>query len=196
MKNLIATTTLLLILSCNGKEKRNPDKEETIIEQTESGVSSSFKRYQGGNSVLIIYNEMMKSNEQLKQLNTKIEQSSEETEKTISEYEKVLDKSDAYYRDANQLTRSFSDSMLKKNIEVVLKGSSDKYDLKTESLKKIIGELTMNQKIIQDNYMVFKIKKTLPDIEQYQANNDFDLKNLNQNLDTQSQLILELKKLK
>lgn len=197
MKKILITSTLfLLIVSCSKKSENNP-LENNAVDNVESSVSNSLKSARGkGNMVLEIYSELLKNDKKLQDLEQRIEKVRTETQSIISEYEKIIYKSDSYYNDAKQLTRSINDSLMKKEIEREIKFSSEKYDLKTQKIKDLIVKINQNSSTIEDQYITFKIKKTLPEIEKYQNAHPLKTDSLNNFINKQNQLLNELKNLK
>ena len=197
MKKILITSTLfLLIVSCSKKSENNP-LENNAVDNVESSVSNSLKSArEKGNMVLEIYSELLKNDKKLQDLEQRIEKVRTETQSTISEYEKIIYKSDSYYNDAKQLTRSINDSLMKKEIEREIKFSSEKYDLKTKKVKDLIVKINQNSSTIEDQYITFKIKKTLPEIEKYQNAHPLKTDSLNNFINKQNQLLNELKNLK
>lgn len=186
----------LFILSCNDN-KINPPVVENAVDNVESSPMSSLKqgRY-SENLVHQIYNELMKNDKNLKLLDEKIIDINEKTQKTISRYEDIINKSEIYYNDANQLTKAITDSITKKQIEADIKSSSEKYDSKTKNIKDLIQQININQFKIKDQYIVFRIKKTLPEIEKYQSAHPLKADSLNSFINKQNQLLNELKNIK
>jgi len=85
---------------------------------------------------------------------------------------------------------------MKKEIEREIKFSSEKYDLKTKKVKDLIVKINQNSSTIEDQYITFKIKKTLPEIEKYQKAHPLKTDSLNNFINKQNQLLNELKNLK
>lgn len=186
----------LLIISCT-ENKTNPPTIENAIDNAESSPMSSLKQVRySENMVHQIYNELMKNDKNLKLLDDKIIDINEKTQKTISRYEDVITKSAIYYNDAKQMTRAIKDSITKKQIEGDLKLSTEKYDLKTKNIKDLIQQININQSKITDQYVVFRIKKTIPEIEKYQQAHPLKTDSLNMFINKQKQLLNELKNVK
>ena len=184
------------IISCN-ENKTNPSIVENAVDNAESSPMSSLKqgRY-SENMVHQIYNELMKNDESLKVLDEKIIDINEKTQKTISRYEDVINKSAIYYNDAEHLTRAITDSITKGQVKADIKISSEKYELKTKNIKDLIQRINENQSKIKDQYIVFRIKKTIPEIEKYQQAHPLKTDSLNQFINKQNQLLSELKKIR
>lgn len=186
----------LFIISCN-ETKTNPPTIENAVDNAESSPMSSLKqgRY-SENMVHQIYNELMKNDKNLKMLDEKIIDINEKTQKTISRYEDVINKSAIYYNDAEHLIRAITDSITKKQVEAYVKMSSEKYELKTKNIKDLIQRINENQSKIKDQYIVFRIKKTIPEIEKYQQAHPLKTDSLTQFINKQNQLLTELKNVK
>jgi len=195
-KILFSSTLFLLIISCSEKTENKP-LENNVVDNVESSISTSLKSGRGkGNMVLDIYAELLKNDKKLQKLEKKIEDINKETNVVISDYETIINKSDSYYNDANELTRSIIDSMTKKEIEKEIKFSSERYDLKTKKIKDLIVKINQNTSIIKDQHTIFKIKKTLPEIEKYQDAHPLKTDSLENFVNKQNQLLSELKNLK
>lgn len=186
----------LLVISCN-ENKTNPPIVENAVDNAESSPMSSLKqgRY-SENMVHQIYNELMKNDENLKMLDEEIIDIDEKTQKTISRYEDVINKSAIYYNDAEHLTKAITDSVTKEQVKADIKISSKKYELKTKNIKDLIQRINENQSKIKDQYIVFRIKKTIPEIEKYQQAHPLKIDSLTQFINKQNQLLSELKNIK
>lgn len=195
-KIFIASSLLLLIVSCSKKSENNP-VENNAVDKVESSVYTSLKSGRGkGNMVLDIYYELLKNDKKLQDIDQKIKITNEDSESVISKYETIINKSDTYYLDAQSLTRSISDSLLKKNIEKQIQLSYDHYDLKTKKIKDLIVKIIFNKTQIHNQYLAFQIKKTLPEIEKYQNAHPLKTDSLNNFINKQNQLLNELKNMK
>lgn len=196
MKKLVLAVLLLSVFACKENPVENPNQNNAVV-AAESSISGklSSDSYRGGNVVNNIYYEMIKNDDKLKQVDEKIEKIFIESNKIIDEKNKILTRSDNYYADANSMTRGFGDSVLKKQTEAIIKSSSDKYDAKTLALRNLITKLERGNVNLTDNYSVFKIKKTLPEIEKYQNQNPLNSKDLEKLVSEQNHLLEEIKKL-
>lgn len=186
----------LLIISCT-ESKTNPPIVENAVDNVESSPMSSLKqgRY-SENMVHQIYNELMKNDKNLKMLDEKIIDINDKTQKTISRYEDVINKSAIYYNDAEHLTRAITDSITKEQVKANIKTSAEKYELKTKNITNLIQRINENQSKIKDQYIVFRIKKTIPEIEKYQQAHPLKTDSLTQFINKQNQLLAELKNFK
>ena len=200
-KILFASALVLSLLSCRENKSQQAPALENAVDNAESSVSGSIKkntRYtsRSGNLVHEIYQELIKNDKALQDLDERIEIIDKETEDAITEYDDVIQKSETYYNDAMALSNSVTDSVTKKQIEKEIKTSSDQYNVKTQTIRDLIAKIKTNRATLHDQYVVFKIRKTLPEIEKFQSAHPLKTDNLNQFINKQNQLLEELKKLK
>lgn len=197
-KIFLAPTLMLSLLSCTENNRQAPIVDNAV-DNAESSVSSSIKKNtysREGNLVHEIYQELIKNDKALQDLDKRIAVISKETEDAINEYDDVIQKSETYYNDAMALSNLVTDSVTKKQIEKEIKASSEKYDIKTQSIRDLITKIKTNRTTVHDQYLIFKIRKTLPEIEKYQKAHPLKTDSLNQFINKQNKLLEELKKLK
>lgn len=194
-KLLFASVLALALLAC----KENKPKDaliENAVDNAESSVSGSFKSYRKDNVVDKIYFELIKNDKKLQALDTKIIKMHEESEKVLTAYGEILRKSDSYYLDANNLAKTITDSLVRQQIEGEIKTSSDQYNFKTKNITELISQVNKNNEAVDNLYTVFKIRKTLPEIEKYQNAHPLKTDSLNTFINKQNKLLEELKNLK
>jgi len=200
-KILFASAVVLSLLSCSENKSRQAPTVENAVDNAESSVSGAIKnntRYSSreGNLVHEIYQELIKNDKALQDLDKRITIINQETEDAMTEYDDVIQKSETYYNDATALSNSVTDSVTKKQIEKEIKTSSEKYDIKTQTIRDLIAKIKANRTKVHDQYLVFKIRKTLPEIEKYQNAHPLKTDSLNQFINKQNKLLEELKNLK
>lgn len=197
-KILFAATLALSLFSCRENKSQNQPAIENAVDNAESSISSITKSgySRGGNLVESIYGELLKNNKALQDLDKRIADINNKTSLVIGEYTSIIDKSENYYHDAKNLTGSITDSIAKKEIEKEIQNSEDQYNLKNQTIKDLIKKAKANQSTIYGQYTIFKIKKTLPEIEKYQKAHPLKTDSLDQFINKQNQLLEELKKIK
>lgn len=197
-KILFAATLVLSVLSCRENKPQNKPVIENAVDNAESSISSIAKSNysRGGNLVNNIYGELLKNDKVLQDLDKRIADISDETNTVINEYSSIIDKSDSYYNDAKALSGSITDSIAKIGIEKEIQNSADKYNLKNQAIKDLIKKTKANQSTIYEQYTIFKIRKTLPEIEKYQNAHPLKPDSLDQFIKKQNKLLEELRKLK
>ncbi|MET3535327.1 hypothetical protein [Chryseobacterium limigenitum] len=197
MKKIIFSSILALsLIYCSENKSENKPIIKNAVDNADSSVKSSFESGRRENMIHEIYNELMKNDKNLQALDDKIDNVDEETEKVTSQYNDVIDKTENYYTDANALTAAISDTILKQEINKDIKASSEKYQIKTKRIKDLIEEVSKNRVKLHDQYVIFQIKKTLPEIEKYQNAHPLKTDSLNNFINKQNQLLNELKNLK
>lgn len=200
-KILFASILALSLLSCRENQSKQSPVVENAVDNAESSVSGAIKkntRYSSreGNLVHEIYQELIKNDKNLQDLDTRIDNIQKDAETSISEYDDIIGKSETYYNDASALSNSVTDSVTKKQIEKEIKASAEKYDVKTQTIRDLIAKIKANRTTLHDQYLVFKIRKTLPEIEKYQSAHPLKTDHLDQFINKQNKLLEELKNLK
>ncbi|WFB68629.1 hypothetical protein [Chryseobacterium sp. WX] len=200
-KILFASILALSLLSCRENQSKQAPVVENAVDNAESSVSGAIKkntRYSSreGNLVHEIYQELIKNDKNLQDLDTRIDNIQKDAETSISEYDDIIGKSETYYNDASALSNSVTDSVTKKQIEKEIKASAEKYDVKTQTIRDLIAKIKANRTTLHDQYLVFKIRKTLPEIEKYQSAHPLKTDHLDQFINKQNKLLEELKNLK
>ena len=185
------------LFSCTESKPENTPLIENAVDQTNSFSTGSFEssRYDD-NMVDRIYSNLLKNDEKLSALDDKILSIQERQRKVLEQYEHVFNTSDAYYRDARSQSGNIADSLLKHRIENEITVSAERYRVKTKAVKALISRLTGNMQKINNLYTVFKIRKTLPEIEKYQQAHPLKTDSLEPLIRRQDQVINQLKNLK
>lgn len=197
MKKILFSSILILsLVSCSENKSENKPIVQNAVDNADSSVKGSFESSRNENMVYQIYTELMKSDKNLQILDEKITKTDEKTEKVTSQYNDVIGKTEAYYADANALTRAINDTLLKQKINEAIATSSEKYQLKTKRIKDLLEEVDKNRIKLHDQYVIFQIKKTLPEIEKYQNAHPLKTDSLENFINKQNQLLNELKNLK
>lgn len=196
MKKIFITFTLFLfMISC----QENKPADNNIIEEAAGNTeSSSFVKRMSRSKAIIdaIYTEKIKDDERLTDFHKKFLSLQNDSEVMKSLYDDVIKSSENYYADAEIRTKNIMDSALQKEVLNLLKNSSEKYDVKINKLNAL--KIQVNFNVIQLNsfYDIYKIKKTLPEIEKYQEAHPLETDSLNNFISKQNQLLDQLKNLK
>jgi hypothetical protein len=79
-----------------------------------------------------------------------------------------LQKPDDYYKDAKYRTKFLKDSLLKKEILKLIESSEKNFTKNTSVLKGKMKQTNLNTISLNELYSIYKIRKTLPAIEDFQ----------------------------
>ncbi|MCJ7936335.1 MAG: hypothetical protein MUW56_22545 [Chryseobacterium sp.] len=197
MKKIFFVSAIALSLcSCRENKPENP-VADNAVDMVESSVSTSFKSNRNNEKTVDnIYSEFIRKDKNLSDFNSRIVKTFEESEKVLTEYRNILNTSAYYYQDAGYQVKNINDSLVKQQIEKEIQVSADRYDLKMKATKDRITQITQNNETLTSLYTVFKIRKTLPEIEKYQNAHSLKTDSLDSFLKKQNKLLEELKNLK
>ncbi|UZT98473.1 hypothetical protein ODZ84_02560 [Chryseobacterium fluminis] len=195
-KILIPAILLLMLTSCWENRSENKPLIENAVDHADSSIKGSFESGRNDNMIDKIYSEIIKNDKKLSALDDKILKIYDQSGKVLKNYDDILNKSASYYRDANDQANAITDSLLKHEVQNEIKMSSDQYELKIKNVKNLISQLNTNMERINDLYTIFKIRKTLPEIEKYQNAHPLKTDSLENFVKKQNQLLNELKNLK
>lgn len=199
MKKIITICILVFLSSCS-KENTTPKvtpKNETDKVILKDDNEGSFTRFSKDGAPLIekIYYKLIENDPHLKKLDEDIYQLNNENNDYNRAIENILQKPEDYYSDAKNRTKRLRDSLLKKEIIGLIELSEKKFRSNTSSLNEKVKRTRLHYYTINDLYNVFKIKKTLPAIEEFQKTIP-DNQKIDSIIKEQEKLIQELKNLK
>ncbi|WP_415327367.1 hypothetical protein [Chryseobacterium sp. MMS23-Vi53] len=194
-KILLSSALFLLIISC--KENNNTDRN--IVEKAAENTESSFtiNRLSKSQSIIDgIYSEKIKDDSKLLELDERFQGIQNDNRIMKDLYDNVTNSSEDYYADAERRAKNIMDSTLQKEVLDLLKNSSEKYDVKLNKLNELKVRINLNFIQLSSFYDAYKIKKTLPEIENYQDSHPLDTDSLENFIKKQNLLLNELKNLK
>ncbi len=194
MKKVFLPSAILLLVIFSCKENENK-----IVEHAADNTQSSFpvKRLRYTQNILDgIYKEQMKNNADLQKLDKKINTLQEDSRKMKDLYKEIINNSEEYYEVAKNDAKGINDSVLRKEIILLIESSSLKYETKKKTIKDLTTKINLNYYKIFSFYNAFKIRKTLPEIENYQNSHPLETDSLENFINKQNQLLNELKNLK
>ena len=198
MKKLITIISIVSLISCN-KEARTeaiPKNETDKIILKDNDIKS-FSRYSNDNNPLIekIYYKIIENDQNLTKLDEEISKLNDESREYKRSLDDILQKPDDYYKDAKYRTKFLKDSLLKKEILKLIESSEKNFTKNTSVLKGKMKQTNLNTISLNELYSIYKIRKTLPAIEDFQKtipNN----KKIDSIIKEQEKLIQQLKSLK
>ena len=198
MKKLITIISIVSLISCN-KEARTEaiPKNETDKVILKDNDIKSFSRYSNDNNPLIekIYYKIIENDQNLTKLDEEISKLNDESREYKRSLDDILQKPDDYYKDAKYRTKFLKDSLLKKEILKLIESSEKNFTKNTSVLKGKMKQTNLNTISINELYSIYKIRKTLPAIEDFQKTIP-DNKKIDSIINEQEKLIQQLKSLK
>lgn len=195
IKKLINTAFIFLIVSCSDGKTDGTQMVEKAAENTESDFP--IKRLRNTQDILDgIYTEYIKNNKDLQSLDSKIADIQNDKHQVMKIYNDVIGNSENYYEIAKYRAKSIRDSGTKKEILSLLRNSEESYFLKTKRLNELKRKINQNYFEIYTWYDVFKIRKTLGEIEKYQNAHPLETDSLENFIRKQNDIINKLKTLR
>ena len=198
MKKLITIISIVSLISCN-KEARTEaiPKNETDKVILKDNDIKSFSRYSNDNNSLIekIYYKIIENDQNLTKLDEEISKLNDESREYKRSLDDILQKPDDYYKDAKYRTKFLKDSLLKKEILKLIESNEKNFTKNTSVLKGKMKQTNLNTISINELYSIYKIRKTLPAIEDFQKTIP-DNKKIDSIINEQEKLIQQLKSLK
>ncbi|MEA1848498.1 hypothetical protein U9K52_06210 [Chryseobacterium sp. MHB01] len=195
IKKLINAAFIFLIVSCSDGKTDGTQMVEKAAENIESDFP--IKRLRNTQDILDgIYTEYIKNNKDMQSLDSKIADIQNDKHQIMKIYNDVIVNSENYYEIAEYRAKSIRDSGTKKEILSLLKNSEESYFLKTKRLNELKRKINQNYFEIYTWYDVFKIRKTLGEIEKYQNAHPLETDSLENFIRKQNDIINKLKTLK
>lgn len=195
IKNLITSAFIFFIVSCSNEKS---DEIQTV-EQAAKNAESNFpiKRLSKSQDILDgIYAEYIKNRQDLQNMDAEISSIQNDKRLVAEIYNDVLSNSGDYYKSAESRTESIRDSVTKKEILNLIRNSQDNYFVKIKKLAQLKREINQNYFEIYSWYDVFKIRKTLGEIEKYQSAHPLETDSLENFIRKQKNVLNKLKNLK
>lgn len=198
MKKIITIISIVSLISCN-KEARTeaiPKNETDKIILKDNDIKS-FSRYSNDNNPLIekIYYKIIENDQNLTKLDEEISKLNDESREYKRSLDDILQKPDDYYKDAKYRTKFLKDSLLKKEILKLIESSEKNFTKNTSVLKGKMKQTNLNTISLNELYSIYKIRKTLPAIEDFQKTIP-ENKKIDSIINEQEKLIQQLKSLK
>lgn len=191
MKKIIILLCGFTIIACNDKVETRTNADENAVEN--SSISLSSKMRGSKDMVEDIYNEILKTDKSLEELDQKINKLQSESDRVSNENIESIGKSKSYYATANNRAKQINDSLLKKETLNLIQISENKFKAKIEKFETLKSQINDNLIKINDEYLAFKIRKTLPEVEAYQNSHPLQINNLNAFINQQYNLLKEIK---
>ena len=169
--SLLVTSSILMIVSCNGNKRENRNSEVENPEALQDDIKLKSLSKRGGNLIDELYAELVEKTPELKKLETELETFQVTPSETQNVFYNYNGKSNQFYGNATGFANQIGDSLSKKRILALIKKSNEKYDSESKEINELVKQISNSQNSIQDNHNILKIVLTIPLIEKYQNEN-------------------------
>jgi len=164
MLKKIIFLSLIILTSCRDNETNRTNNEEPKAFEEKSIDIGRFRK--GNDLVEDLYQELVDKSPELKSLESELSQLN--TRDTVNVFYNYNQKSNDYYRDAENHINTITDSVMKQKIINLITKSSDKYVSQKADLKNLMNTINKKRNEINNYHSALKIVLTIPLIEQYQ----------------------------
>jgi hypothetical protein len=159
----------LALLSCSESQKpKNQIHEMPEVLNDKSVLDISSKRGAYSNLVESLYNDLSSKTPELQKLETQIDLLNDSKSDSLDSFENYNSKNEHYYESANRKLDDIKDSVLRKQIKLLITNSIKKYDSKTKDFSQLINSINKKEISLNDLHTIIKITRTIPIIERYQ----------------------------
>lgn len=195
IKNILRCAFVFLVVSCSNEKTDGSQIVEKAAKNTESNFP--IKRLNNSQDILDgIYAEYIKNHKDLQNIESEVSDIQNDKQLVTKIYNDVIGNSEDYYKSAEYRAKWIRDSATKKEILSLLRNSEESYFLKTKRLDELKRKISQNYFEIYNWYDVFKIRKTLGEIEKYQNEHPLKADSLENFIRKQENIINKLKTLK
>jgi len=200
MKHLLVVfAASLLFYSCNLVKDRTKSEQEVkeipkvLTDEKEKSYDRLGSSYSSMDMTDAIYEDLIDKNSDLKNLDDNIKKNYSLMRSILTEYHQYTSKSIEYYNSAENKISMISDSIMAEKVRKELSASKEKFNKLISNLNESDSTINRTYKKIQDRYIVFKIQKTIPVIENFQKEKLFDNNKLKDFIKEQNKVIEQIK---
>lgn len=177
IKKVYIIMLLAMFVSCEAKEK-TVQEEEIVPSVLDEGSKANWKisslRYDV-NILESIYDEVKRSNDDLKELHSSINDVVNEKKDIEEKFNDYHNKNLSYYQSANETLNNLENEKLKELLTTVLTESETNYQNEIEAIKNELENINSETNDLNDHINVLKVIKTIHFIETYQEKEKSDI---------------------
>lgn len=174
MKKILVPFCFLLLLSCaNRKDSNSPDQTHVpeALQENKESKSIEYRKRRPGDLLEELYEEKVKSIPALQQIESMIDKLKEDHNDSLEIYNDFNSKNLEYYNSAKRHLNSVKDSLLEKEIKIVIERSISEYDNKMTRLNNLVAILEKKPQSVGDRHTILKILTSLEMMKEYQLRN-------------------------
>lgn len=168
---LLLTLFTFLLLACNQRkpaEQQQPQMPKALEEKESSDFTLISKSRIYNNLTEDLYNEIIKTDKALFQLETDFDAIDDKAADSLKTYNGYTDKNNQFYISAKEYAAGITDSSLKKQMQELLNRSETAYNKKISSHEQLIKKKEELAAHLKNLHSVLMLAVTLPVIEKYQ----------------------------
>lgn len=195
MKKIFAFLCLLIWVSCTSRKENSTQPQNNVpqaLQDNKENELVSFKKRATEDLVEELYREKAGSTPALQAIEKMIDKLRDAGEDSLEIYRDFKMKNEQFYNSANRYLGAVNDSLLRKEIEVVLEKSMTAYKNKISGLNNLEAIVNEKSASIHDRHTILMILISLGMIGDYQQVNMPSSKPVQSVIDNYSQLIQKM----
>lgn len=168
---LLVTLFAFLLFACNQRKpavQQQPPVPKALEEKNSSGYELISKSRSYDNLIDDLYTEILQTNASLQELETEFNTIDNKADDSLKTYNQFNDKNNNYYAAAKQYAAAINDSVLKKQMEELVKKSEETYRKHTASHEQLIKKKEELVSHLKNLHTALMLAVTLPVMEKYQ----------------------------
>lgn len=168
---LIAIFVIYGLIACTDSRDVRPQKQDVPKALEENSLSELATNRGDGDLVNSIYSELIKNSPSLSEVERQIREVRQSTDDSLLVFNAFDGKNQQYYLSARRQLATVKDSALKDLIELLVDSSAARYQSAMLKHNALLKAISLKSSELSDLYVLLKISKTLPVIEDYQKKN-------------------------
>ena len=162
----------LTLYSCNNSRTQDQHQNETPKALEDKGSAYEIISKRGYDDLLeSLYKELADKTQELKELEKQIDKLADSKSDSTELFSKYDEKSQSYYRSANNHVEQIKDTVLKESMMQLIENSLAKYNSSVSKHHDILKSINTKELSLNDLHLILKITRTLPLIDKYQKEN-------------------------
>lgn len=179
---LLLTVFTFILFACNQRKpavQQQPPVPKALEEKSSSDYELISKSRSYNNLIEDLYTEILETNATLQELEKEFKTIDNKAIDSLKKFNQYNDKNNSYYNAAKQYTAAIIDSVLKKQMEELVKKSEETYRKRISSHEQFIKKKEELANHLKNLHTTLMLAVTLPVMEKYQKENLPSIKPLN-----------------
>lgn len=179
---LLLTVFTFILFACNQRKpavQQQPPVPKALEEKSSSDYELISKSRSYNNLIEDLYTEILETNATLQELEKEFKTIDNKAIDSLKKFNQYNDKNNSYYNAAKQYTAAIIDSVLKKQMEELVKKSEETYRKRISSHEQFIKKKEELANHLKNLHTTLMLAVTLPVMEKYHKENLPSIKPLN-----------------